>query len=489
MSTFPVDTCAAALLALLLAVQWRWYYAAALAAATGGPRGAPRLRSGRLVGIIDRAPLAHADLTSFARLGRERRPEAPKARGAARPPPPPPRLTPAASRAPPQLLAPPPARKLHVVVTTTTNMGDAKRRMILVLRQAAVASAAKRDARLGRTAAEVAAERAAITAHVSKYVARRRAVNLLHALAADAHKARSLDTSVRALDAMRRLSQYDSSSFMVVEHGGMGAALEAMGNWPESAAVQWHAATLFGNLGLSLVLLVRLHLHPEVKHGRTSLLIIRALRTFPNDVRVQGAAAGALWALVMATGAAGQEAAIRGGALPLLVAAVRAHPSSGIVVYNAAGALLLSAQGFPGVQGVLQGDGSTAVVRAAVEAHGGLEALYGTAVAANASWLGADAPQVPPPAAGAAGGGHAAAGAGNSGGGGSAAAALASGHSARLPGRREYIYDELFHQPEDAPSALALRVAATPRFLTADGGALRARQPAPQAKPAKAALR
>ena len=33
-----------------------------------------------------------------------------------------------------------------------------------------------------------------------------------------------------------------------------------MEHFPQSADVQWHACTLFGNIGLSLVLLVRLHL-------------------------------------------------------------------------------------------------------------------------------------------------------------------------------------------------------------------------------------
>lgn len=60
-----------------------------------------------------------------------------------------------------------------------------------------------------------------------------------------------------------------------------------MEHYPQSPDVQWHACTLFGNLGLSLVLLVRLHLHPEIKHGRTALLIIRAIAEFPSDVRVQ----------------------------------------------------------------------------------------------------------------------------------------------------------------------------------------------------------
>jgi hypothetical protein len=270
-------------------------------------------------------------------------------------------------------------------------LDDAKRRMIVQLRWQAMQAKAKRDAKLRRTTAELDAERAALKACVNRYIARRRAVNLLHVLAADKYKAGSLDTSVKCLNAMRRLSQYDSSSYMIVEHGGMNAALEAMENWPKSADVQWHACTLFGNLGLSLVLLCRLHLHPEVKHGRTALLIIRAIAEFPLDVRVQGAACGALWTLVMAVGKAGQELAIRGGAVPLLVAAVKKHPSSGVVVYNAGGALLTIAQGFPDVQTILQGDGSTRVLKDAMDQHGGMEHLFGTEVARLADWVAVNA--------------------------------------------------------------------------------------------------
>jgi hypothetical protein len=256
-------------------------------------------------------------------------------------------------------------------------LDDAKRRMIVQLRWLAMQAKARRDTRQRRTVAELEAEKAQLRAYVNKYVARRRAVNILHVLAADKYKGGSLELSIKCLDAMRRLSQYDSSTYMIVEHGGMNAALEAMENYPKSADVQWHACTLFGNLGLSLVLLVRLHLHPEVKHGRTALLIIRAIAEFPHDVRVQGASCGALWTLVMAIGKAGQELAIRGGAVPLLVAAVKKHPHSGIVVYNACGALLTIAQGFPDVQTILQGDGSTRLLKEAMDKHGGIEHMYG----------------------------------------------------------------------------------------------------------------
>ena len=100
--------------------------------------------------------------------------------------------------------------------------------MIVQLRWLAMQAKAKHDARLRRTPAELEAEKSKLKHYVNRYVARRRAVNLLHVMAADKYKGGSLESSVKCLDAMRRLSQYDSSTYMIVEHGGMNAALEAM---------------------------------------------------------------------------------------------------------------------------------------------------------------------------------------------------------------------------------------------------------------------
>ena len=419
-----VDTFAAGLVAFLLAIQWRYYISS--------KRDVKLIKKNLLLGVLDRAVLREVDIAEFALLGREKKPEAPKVRASAvqfgrggwrwpaaaaercvrvcaaaslSPPPggasaplllpAPPALArpvPATLTAPahapslPSQLVAPPRRQYAKAV-----LDDAKRRMIVQLRWFAMQAKAKRDAKLRRPVAELEAEKAQLKKCVNMYIARRRAVNILHVLAADKYKSGSLDSSIKCLDAMRRLSQYNSSTYMIVEHGGMNAALEAMENYPKSADVQWHACTLFGNLGMSLVLLVRLHLHPEVKHGRTALLIIRAIAEFPHDVRVQGAACGALWTLVMAVGKSGQELAIRGGAVPLLVAAVKKHPHSGIVVYNACGALLTIVQGFPDVQTILQGDGSTRVLKKAMDKHGGIEHMYGTEVANLADWVGLNA--------------------------------------------------------------------------------------------------
>lgn len=319
-------------------------------------------------------------------------------------------------------------------------LDDAKRRMIVQLRWLAMQAQARRDARNRRTVAEIEADKVALRAYVNKYVARRRAVNILHVLAADKYKGGSLGLSIACLDAMRRLSQYDSSTYMIVEHGGMNAALEAMENYPKSGEVQWHACTLFGNLGLSLVLLVRLHLHPEVKHGRTALLIIRAIAEFPHDVRVQGAACGALWTLVMAVGKSGQELAIRGGAVPLLVAAVKKHAHSGIVVYNACGALLTIAQGFPDVQTILQGDGSTRVLKEACDSHGGIEHMYGTEVAHLADWVGLNAKP--------------------------------KRNAGTLPGKVEYVTEKLYHEEYALVPTMPTQPAGARARFTSPGGTL-----------------
>lgn len=145
-------------------------------------------------------------------------------------------------------------------------LDDAKRRMIVQLRWLAMQAKKRRDDRMRRTKAELDFETQKIKFSIDKYIARRRAVNLLHVLAADKYKARSpapflrwhatptrlllqirrdpaplgpadalvppnqqhdqandLETSIQALDAMRRLSQYDSGQYLIVEHGGLTA--------------------------------------------------------------------------------------------------------------------------------------------------------------------------------------------------------------------------------------------------------------------------
>lgn len=69
-------------------------------------------------------------------------------------------------------------------------LDDAKRRMIVQLRWLAMQAKKRRDDRMRRTKAELDQETAKIRYSIDKYIARRRAVNLLHVLAADKYKAR-----------------------------------------------------------------------------------------------------------------------------------------------------------------------------------------------------------------------------------------------------------------------------------------------------------
>lgn len=260
-------------------------------------------------------------------------------------------------------------------------------RDIELWRRRAVALQSARNRAAGMSPEEDLEDRAAVAYAVRKYVARRRCVNVLHTLASDKAQAGTLESCMEAIDAMRRLSQVDSSAYMLVAHGGIQAALDAMTNYARNADVQWHACTLFGNLALSLVLLVRVHKHPEIRNGRTMLLIIRALMNFQKDVRVQAAGCGALWTLVMAVGTLGQQLAVQAGAVPLLIATVREFGDSGVCVYNACGALLTIAQGLPAVQRALHEEGATALVREAIDRHGGIEQMYGQDIANLSRWI------------------------------------------------------------------------------------------------------
>jgi len=67
-----IDTFAAGLTAFLLAIQWRWYISAR--------RDVKLLKKNRLLGVLDRAVLREVDISDFALLGREKKPEQPKVR-------------------------------------------------------------------------------------------------------------------------------------------------------------------------------------------------------------------------------------------------------------------------------------------------------------------------------------------------------------------------------------------------------------------------
>ena len=65
-----MDTFAAALVAFVLAMQWRWYISVR--------RDVKLIKKSALVGILEKAVPREVDLAPFALLGRDRKPESPK---------------------------------------------------------------------------------------------------------------------------------------------------------------------------------------------------------------------------------------------------------------------------------------------------------------------------------------------------------------------------------------------------------------------------
>jgi hypothetical protein len=259
---------------------------------------------------------------------------------------------------------------------------------LAALCERAVEAQARRDEG-GRVREEArGARREGVARAAALWRGRGRAVRLLAALAGDEAHAADAATSLAALDALRRLTQADSTAYTVLTCGGMQAALRAAITCPASADVAWHVCTLLGNLALSTVLLVRLHAHPDMRNGRAMLLVVTSLMAHAADARVVGAATGCAWTLIMALGRPCAELAVRAGAVPLLVAALRQHGANSVVVYNACGALLTLAQSAPSVQRSLVEEGAAPIIREALDRHGGTERLYGEEVAATtASWL------------------------------------------------------------------------------------------------------
>ena len=67
-----IDTFAAGLVAFILAIQWKWYISV--------KRDVKLIKANLLAGVLDRAVLREVDIADFAILGRDKKPEAPKAR-------------------------------------------------------------------------------------------------------------------------------------------------------------------------------------------------------------------------------------------------------------------------------------------------------------------------------------------------------------------------------------------------------------------------
>ena len=227
---------------------------------------------------------------------------------------------------------------------------------------------------------------------------RRRALKLLSRLASGASPSAkpapqsAAHAASRALAALRRLSQSEACgrAQLVLSCGGLDAALSALLRFPESAEVCWQSCTLLGNLSLSPSLRERLGGHAELRGGRATLLLAKALLAHAREARVCGAAAGALMSLVLLLGEPAAELAHTSGALPLLLGAARAHAGSAVCVYNAVGAMQSLAQGSQRVRAALAGDEALrSEVLGVLEAHGGATKLFGESVASamRLSWL------------------------------------------------------------------------------------------------------
>ena len=247
-------------------------------------------------------------------------------------------------------------------------------------RKAAVAA---RDAAAQRRSGAPAS--AQVAASIARAAAKSRATRVLCALAG---RGSDQATVIASLDTLRRLSQEDAGSCRVLACGGIAAALGALLAFPTSGDVAWHACTLLGNVALCPVLQARMVTHPEVLSGRALVLVIKALMLHGSDPRLGAATTGAMWTLLLAGGPNGCVLASRANAPRLLLSALRNHGGNGVVVYNAAGALLTLAQASVEVRSQLGTDERTQL-RDALKAHGGLDQLYGPEVAAAArSWLG-----------------------------------------------------------------------------------------------------
>jgi hypothetical protein len=245
------------------------------------------------------------------------------------------------------------------------------------------ACAAARDAAAQRRSAGPAS--AQVASGIARAAAKSRATRILCAMAG---RGSDQGTVIASLDTLRRLSQEDAGACRVLACGGIAAALGALLAFPASGDVAWHACTLLGNVALCPVLQARMVVHPEVLSGRALVLVIKALMLHGSDPRLGAATTGAMWTLLLAGGPNGCVLASRANAPRLLLSALRSHGSNGVVVYNAAGALLTLAQASVDVRAQLGTDERTQL-RDALKAHGGLDQLYGPEVAAAArSWLG-----------------------------------------------------------------------------------------------------
>jgi len=252
-----------------------------------------------------------------------------------------------------------------------------------------------------RTHKPTPAHSSPVPAAVARRAAGDRAVSALVTLASGAGSACCEETAARACEALAHLAGPEPLLFAaharLVRLGAMEGASLAMRSFPQSPSVAAAACALLSRLPLTTPALLRLHLRCGVATERGLAGAISSLATHPQHVRVAEAACGAVWALALARGAAAQALALQCGAPALLLAAMRSHALSPACVRNACGALLaLSARPMSRRSGLLEVD--TADVDAllwaergaivhALRRHGGLDALLGAGLEADAPWM------------------------------------------------------------------------------------------------------
>ena len=234
---------------------------------------------------------------------------------------------------------------------------------------------------------------------VGRHRAGSRCVSALLALACG--HATSEESSAAALGALANLARtspsqpgWTPSLARLARAGAMEAACVAVCRFSAAPDVAATACVLIARLATTLPVLLRMH---KAHHGPTADAcagaVIAAAAAFRADVRVQQAAAGALWALLLARGSCVQALALHAGAHHLLLAALQDHALSAECVRNVCGALvcLCADDGVADLRAsgdahmLVWADRST--ILGALHRHGGGERLMGRDVMASAPWM------------------------------------------------------------------------------------------------------
>jgi hypothetical protein len=177
---------------------------------------------------------------------------------------------------------------------------------------------------------------------------------------------------------------------LLVRCGALDCAWLAPHFFPSSLEVAALSCHLSASMLLSAPALLRLHLPRCAAVDRTLAAALCALQSWPDSERVVSSALGAIWAAMLAKGAAAQAVALRCHAVPLALQAMARHAGSEDVVRCAAACLmLLCTRPTCAASERVLGDGWGAALRAAEEVvwgerdavvramarHGGLGAL------------------------------------------------------------------------------------------------------------------